>query len=99
MGLPDSLDICSMWGGIPAKENKAIWDEIRFVQKVKGTKMLSVAITRIDAETDDHGRGSALLYCEKVFCTHLIESGLPYLRHFCQLINVLSFHICDSTKS
>lgn len=54
MGLPDSLDICSMWGGIPAKENTEIWDEIRFVQKVKGTKMLCVAITRIDAETDEH---------------------------------------------
>ena len=54
MGLPDSLDICSMWGGIPATENTEIWEEIRFVQKVKGTKMLCVAITRIDAETDDH---------------------------------------------
>ena len=54
MGLPDSLDICSMWGGIPAKENTDIWEEIRLVQKVKGTKMLAVAITRIDAETDDH---------------------------------------------
>ncbi|HJD75634.1 MAG TPA: glycoside hydrolase family 18 [Bacteroides reticulotermitis] len=54
LGLPDSLDICSMWGGIPAKENTAIWEEIRFVQKVKGTKMFAVAITRIDAETDDH---------------------------------------------
>lgn len=53
MGLPDSLDICSMWGGIPAKENTEIWDEIRFVQKVKGTKMFCVAITRIDAETDE----------------------------------------------
>ncbi len=53
MGLPDSLDICSMWGGIPAKENTDIWDEIRFVQKVKGTKMFAVAITRIDAETDE----------------------------------------------
>jgi len=54
MGLPDSLDICSLWGGIPAKENTAIWEEIRFVQKVKGTKMFVVAITRIDAETDEH---------------------------------------------
>lgn len=54
MGLPDSLDICSMWGGIPSTENTEIWEEIRFVQKVKGTKMLCVAITRIDAETDDH---------------------------------------------
>lgn len=53
MGLPDSLDICSMWGGIPAKENTDIWNEIRFVQKVKGTKMFAVAITRIDAETDE----------------------------------------------
>ena len=54
MGLPDSLDICSLWGGIPAKERTDIWEELRFVQKVKGTKMLVVAITRIDAETDDH---------------------------------------------
>jgi hypothetical protein len=53
MGLPDSLDICSLWGGIPAKENTDIWEELRFVQKVKGTKMLVVAITRIDAETDE----------------------------------------------
>mgnify|MGYP000812669676 CR=1 FL=1 len=43
-----------MCGGIPTKENTEIWDEIRFVQKVKGTKMLCVAITRIDAETDEH---------------------------------------------
>ena len=42
MGLPDSLDICSTWGGIPATENTEIWEEIRFVQKVKGTKMLCV---------------------------------------------------------
>lgn len=54
MGLPDSLDICSLWGGIPIKERTDIWEELRFVQKVKGTKMLVVAITRIDAETDDH---------------------------------------------
>ena len=31
MGLPDSLDICSMWGGIPSTENTEIWEEIRFV--------------------------------------------------------------------
>ena len=35
MGLPDSLDICSLWGGIPPKENKDIWEELRVVQKVK----------------------------------------------------------------
>ena len=52
-GLPDSLDICSLWGGIPA-EGTQTREEMRFVQKVKGTKMLCVAITRIDAETDEH---------------------------------------------
>jgi hypothetical protein len=61
MGLPDSLDICSMWGGIPAKERTDIWKEIRFVQKVKGTKMLAVAITRIDAEMDKHDFKKAYL--------------------------------------
>ncbi len=53
LGLPDSLDICSLWGGIPSSERTDIWEELRFVQKVKGTKMLVVAITRIDAETDE----------------------------------------------
>lgn len=50
-GLPDSLDICSLWGGIPT--NPDVLAEMRKVQKIKGTKMLVVAITRIDAETDD----------------------------------------------
>ena len=53
MGLPDSLDICSLWGGIPAKGTDTE-TEMRFVQKVKGTKMLVVSICRIDAETNDH---------------------------------------------
>lgn len=49
-GLPDSLDIVSLWGGIPDSSQTDIWQELRFVQKVKGTKMLVVAITRMDAE-------------------------------------------------
>ena len=51
-GLPDSLDICSLWGGIPNTPD--VWEDLRFTQKTKGTKMLVVAITRIDAETDEH---------------------------------------------
>lgn len=66
MGLPDSLDICSLWGGIPAKENKEIWEEIRFVQKIKGTKMLAVAITRIDAETDEKDFKQAYLAAKQL---------------------------------
>ena len=76
MGLPDSLDICSMWGGIPATENTEIWEEIRFVQKVKGTKMLCVAITRIDAETDDHAFKQATMKRRQCRVT---KNGLPHL--------------------
>lgn len=54
-GLPDSLDICSIWGGgIPPKENTQLWEDLRFTQKVKGTKMLYVAIVRLGAEDDVH---------------------------------------------
>lgn len=41
LGLPDSLDICSLWSGIPTKEGMPeVYEEMRFVQKVKGTKMI-----------------------------------------------------------
>lgn len=54
MGLPDSLDICSLWGGIPDPVDEAdVLEEMRYVQKVKGTRMLVVSIVRIQAETDD----------------------------------------------
>ncbi len=52
-GLPDSLDICSLWGGIPDSSATEVWKELRFEQQVKGTKMLVVAITRIDAESKE----------------------------------------------
>lgn len=46
LGLPDSLDICSLWSGIPSDipgkphtfYSPEIHAEMRFVQKVKGTK-------------------------------------------------------------
>lgn len=42
-GLPDSLDICSLWGGVPSKETMPlVYEEMRFIQKVKGTKMTYV---------------------------------------------------------
>lgn len=46
MGLPDSLDICSLWGGIPT--DSAVFQEMKFVQKVKGTKMVCPTIIRIE---------------------------------------------------
>lgn len=50
LGIPDSLDICSLWGGIPSDVpgkhntfyNPQVHEEMRFVQKVKGTKMIYV---------------------------------------------------------
>ncbi|WP_321438675.1 glycoside hydrolase family 18 [uncultured Bacteroides sp.] len=55
MGLPDSLDICSLWGGIPSlKKNDPVtfydsiaYKEMRFVRDVKGTKMVVPTIIRI----------------------------------------------------
>ena len=51
LGLPDSLDVCSLWGGIPS--DPEVFAEMKFVQKTKGTKMVAVAITRIDSETSE----------------------------------------------
>lgn len=50
MGLPDSLDICSLWGGIPSDVegkpntfyNPKVYKEMRFIQEVKGTKLTYV---------------------------------------------------------
>jgi hypothetical protein len=54
-GLPDSLDYCSLWMGIPSLKqddplstyNPIAYNEMRHVMEVKGTKMLVPEITRI----------------------------------------------------
>src|SRR5262249_37425943 len=59
LGVPDSIDIISLWGGIPslkqndsfAAYNPAAYNEMKFVREVKGTKMLAVKIIRMQAET------------------------------------------------
>lgn len=52
MGLPDSIDIISLWGGIPTpKSNPIAYEEMRYVREVKGMKMLSVKIIRMQAES------------------------------------------------
>ncbi|MDE5493480.1 glycoside hydrolase family 18 [Elizabethkingia meningoseptica] len=43
-GIPDSLDIVSMWGGIP-EANSPGYKEMKFVQEVKGTKVVRVVFT------------------------------------------------------
>lgn len=53
MGLPDSLDICSLWGGVP-EPGTELEKEMRFVQKVKGTKMTHVAFPIIGNLDADH---------------------------------------------
>ena len=58
MGLPDSIDIISLWGGIPSlKQNDSLtsynpvaYKEMRYVHDVKGTRMLAVKIIRMQAE-------------------------------------------------
>jgi len=58
-GLPDSVDIISLWGGIPSlKQNDSLtsynpvaYKEMRYVREVKGIRMLAVKIIRMQAET------------------------------------------------
>lgn len=55
LGLPDSLDICSLWGGIPTDVEgreqthylPEVYKEMKFVQQTKGTKLVVPAIIRI----------------------------------------------------
>ncbi len=48
-GLPDSVDIVSLWMGIPTPENNPIaYREMREVKKIKGTKFVMPEIVRIE---------------------------------------------------
>ncbi len=53
-GIPDSMDIISVWGGIPGIDpgdvnsyNPLAYEEMRFMQKVKGTRIVVTTIIRI----------------------------------------------------
>lgn len=49
LGLPDSMDIISLWGGIPDKETEAAtYNEMRFVQQVKGMKLVVPYIVELE---------------------------------------------------
>jgi hypothetical protein len=51
LGIPDSIDIISLWGGIPTPDNNpTAYKEMRYVREVKGMKMLAVKIIRMQAE-------------------------------------------------
>lgn len=55
LGLPDSLDICSLWGGIPSDDSTHVdthylphvYREMKYIQEVKGTKLVVPTIIRI----------------------------------------------------
>ena len=55
LGLPDSLDICSLWGGIPSDDSThvdthylpEVYREMKYVQAVKGTRLVVPTIIRI----------------------------------------------------
>lgn len=55
LGLPDSLDICSLWGGIPSDDSThvdthylpEVYREMKYVQEVKGIRLVVPTIIRI----------------------------------------------------
>ena len=60
LGLPDSLDICSLWGGIPSDVkdkpntfyNPKVYEEMRFCQKVKGIRMNYVTFPGVSSDKE-----------------------------------------------
>lgn len=49
MGLPDSMDIISLWGGIPDKDQTPkTYEEMRFIQQVKGMKLVMPIIVELE---------------------------------------------------
>ncbi len=57
LGLPDSLDICSLWGGVPSDiegkpntfYNPKTYEEMRFIQRVKGVKLTYVTFPGVNS--------------------------------------------------
>ncbi|HEX3010334.1 MAG TPA: glycoside hydrolase family 18 [Bacteroidales bacterium] len=53
-GLPDSLDICSLWMGIPSNDSTSksyapvAYADMLYVQKVKGTRFVAPSIVRMN---------------------------------------------------
>lgn len=82
MGLPDSLDICSLWGGIPSNipdkpntfYNPTAYEEMKFVQEVKGTKMVYVTFPGIGNEQ--------WRWLEKYFPTETAEDSARVIQAF-----------------
>lgn len=55
-GLPDSVDICSLWGGIPTPEkNPLAYNEMWEMRNKKGTRIISVHIVQIGMYKDQLG--------------------------------------------
>ena len=56
-GLPDSLDICSLWMGIPSNDPTSddyapiAYEDMRYAQKVLGTRFVATTITRMNNKT------------------------------------------------
>ena len=54
MGLPDSIDIVSLWMGIPSNDSSAsgyaplAYEDMRFVREKKGTRFVAPTITRMN---------------------------------------------------
>lgn len=81
--LPDSLDICSLWQGIPTDDSTKLEGlympekahEMQFCQKVKGTKMVWPKIVRLWAEDDGQDFKKVLNEGEKLKREGKTEEG------------------------
>lgn len=72
LGLPDSMDVVSLWGGIPDSVNaRKTYDEMRFVQRVKGMRLVTPVIVELESTsfpiTDEGAKMYANQLCDVVF--------------------------------
>lgn len=67
MGLPDSIDILSLWGGIPDSVTaRETYDEMRFVQRVKGMRLVMPIIVQVEGTGHPATEEGAQAYADEL---------------------------------
>lgn len=66
-GLPDSMDIISLWGGIPDKvADPDTYEEMRYVQQVKGMKLVMPVIVVLEGNNFPINDEGLRMYADKL---------------------------------
>jgi len=79
MGLPDSIDILSLWGGIPDSVTApATYEEMRYVQRVKGMRLVMPIIVQVEGSGHPVTEEGMYAYADELI-DRVIDNGLDGL--------------------